>query len=70
MPGRGMGERLAVDPSNSNIIYFGSRSDHGLWRSTNGGASFAQVTNFPKLSTYQADPSDPTGLNSDHQGFA
>ena len=70
MPGRGMGERLAVDPHNSNIIYFGARSDNGLWKSTNAGVSFSQVTSFPKLSTFQADPSDGTGYNNDHQGFA
>ncbi|MCJ1333713.1 Xyloglucanase [Thelotrema lepadinum] len=70
MPGRGMGERLAIDPHNSNIIYFGARSDNGLWKSTNAGASFSQVTSFPKLSTFQANPSDATGYNNDHQGFA
>ena len=70
MPGRGMGERLAVDPQNSNVIYFGARSDKGLWRSTDAGKSFSQVASFPKLSTYQSDPADSSGLNSDHQGFA
>lgn len=39
MPGRGNGERLAVDPKNSNIIYFGARSGNGLYKSTNGGKS-------------------------------
>ncbi|KAJ0164976.1 Xyloglucanase [Colletotrichum tanaceti] len=37
MPGRGMGERLAVDPKNPEILYFGARSGNGLWKSTDGG---------------------------------
>jgi len=32
MPGRGLGERLAVDPKLPNIIYFGARSGNGLWK--------------------------------------
>jgi hypothetical protein len=36
---RGMGERLAVDPNNSNVVYFGSRRQ-GLFRSTDGGRSW------------------------------
>lgn len=37
------GERLAVDPNNNNIVYFGSRTQ-GLWFSTNAGASWNQVS--------------------------
>jgi len=44
--GRGMGERLAVDPNNNTILYFGSRTA-GLWMSSNSGTSWAQVTGFP-----------------------
>lgn len=40
------GERLAVDPNNSNIIYFGSRLN-GLWRSMDRGKTWAQVASFP-----------------------
>jgi xyloglucan-specific exo-beta-1,4-glucanase len=36
---RGMGERLAVDPNNSNVVYFGSR-EQGLFRSNDGGTSW------------------------------
>ena len=32
MPGRGLGERLAVDPKMPNILYFGARSGNGLWK--------------------------------------
>jgi len=38
---RWAGERLAVDPHNSSIVYFGSRTD-GLWRSQDGGQSWSQ----------------------------
>ncbi len=44
--GRGMGERLAVDPSDGRVLYFGSRRN-GLWRSTDGAATWSQVTSFP-----------------------
>ncbi|EXK36552.1 xyloglucanase [Fusarium oxysporum f. sp. melonis 26406] len=70
MPGRGMGERLAVDPKNSNIIYFGARSGNGLWKSTDGGKSFSKVTSFTNVGTYVADPSDSSGYNSDIQGLS
>lgn len=57
MPGRGMGERLVVDPNNNSILYFGARSGHGLWKSTNAGASWTQVTAFPDAGTYVPDSS-------------
>ncbi|EAW38330.1 Probably secreted sialidase; several ASP-boxes and dockerin domain [Lyngbya sp. PCC 8106] len=41
-PWRWTGERLAVDPNNSDIVYFASRLN-GLWRSTDGGTSWSQV---------------------------
>ncbi|KAM0546475.1 hypothetical protein ACHAPJ_010833 [Fusarium lateritium] len=69
MPGRGMGERLAVDPKNSNIIYFGARSGNGLWKSTDGGKSFAKVTSFTNVGTFIPDPSDTSGYNNDKQGL-
>lgn len=69
MPGRGNGERLAVDPSNSKIIYFGARSGNGLWKSTDGGATFAKVSSFTAVGTYAPDPSDTYGYNSDLQGL-
>jgi len=44
--GRGLGERLAIDPSNTDTLYFGSRHD-GLWRSRDRGASWHKVKTFP-----------------------
>lgn len=37
------GERLAFDPDNTKVVYFGS-PQNGLWRSFDGGASFESVT--------------------------
>jgi xyloglucan-specific exo-beta-1,4-glucanase len=44
--GRGLGERLAVDPNDTNILYFGSRHD-GLQRSTDHGQTWRTVESFP-----------------------
>lgn len=65
-----VGERLAVDPANSNIIYFGARSGNGLWKSTDGGVTFSKVTSFTAVGNYIADASDTTGYNSDIIGIA
>jgi xyloglucan-specific exo-beta-1,4-glucanase len=48
--GRNMGERLAVDPEDDSVLYLASPVN-GLWRSTDGGATWAQVTSFPVSST-------------------
>ncbi|MDR7210703.1 RICIN domain-containing protein [Flavobacterium piscis] len=37
--GRGNGERLAVDPKNSNILFCGTMAD-GLWKSTDAGVTW------------------------------
>jgi xyloglucan-specific exo-beta-1,4-glucanase len=44
--GRGLGERLAVDPNDNRILYFGSRHD-GLMRSANRGETWQKVASFP-----------------------
>ncbi|MVT08348.1 T9SS type B sorting domain-containing protein [Chitinophaga tropicalis] len=38
-PGRGNGERLVVDPNNSNILFCGTRAN-GLWKSTDAGLTW------------------------------
>jgi len=45
-PGRGIGERLAIDPNDTSVLYFGSRHD-GLQRSRDHGATWAKVASFP-----------------------
>jgi hypothetical protein len=67
MPGRGMGERLNIDPRSDNILYFGARSGTGLWKSTNSGQTWAQVTSFPVTGDYVQDSqnaytADPLGV--------
>jgi hypothetical protein len=44
--GRGNGERLAVDPHQRKILFFGSRRN-GLWKSTDEAESWTQVAGFP-----------------------
>ncbi len=44
--GRYAGERLAVDPNEGSIVYFGSRLN-GLWVSKDYGGNWAQVSSFP-----------------------
>ncbi|AHF90641.1 sialidase [Opitutaceae bacterium TAV5] len=44
--GRQEGERLAVDPANSDVVYFGSL-DHGLWTTQDGGDTWTRVEAIP-----------------------
>ncbi|MFJ9737531.1 cellulose binding domain-containing protein [Streptomyces sp. NPDC101166] len=69
MPGRGMGERLAVDPHRNSVLYLGAPSGKGLWRSTDSGVTWSQVANFPNVGNYVQDPSDTSGYASDNQGI-
>jgi len=57
MPGRNMGERLAIDPNNNSILYLGARSGNGLWRSADYGQTWSKVTSFPNPGTYFPDAS-------------
>jgi xyloglucan-specific exo-beta-1,4-glucanase len=49
---RASGERLAVDPNRSSVVYFGSRQQ-GLWRSLDAGTTWAQVPGLPNGSAPQ-----------------
>ena len=44
---RQKGETLAVDPANGNILYFGTRYNNGLFKSTDAGKTWNRVTTFP-----------------------
>jgi hypothetical protein len=65
MPGRGMGERLVIDPNRNGTLYLGAPSGHGLWRSTDFGVNWSKVTSFPNPGTYVQDPNDPIGYLDD-----
>jgi xyloglucan-specific exo-beta-1,4-glucanase len=69
MPGRGMGERLAIDPNNDAILYFGARSGNGLWRSANYGITWSKVNNFPDTGPFAENPNDSSGYSSDPVGI-
>ena len=55
MPGRGIGERLQIDPNDNDVLYYGAEQGQGLWRSTDGGESFAQVESFPNVGDFVPD---------------
>lgn len=52
----------------NDIIYFGARSGNGLWRSTDAGLTWSNVTSFPSVGTYFQSSTDPLG--SDIMGIA
>lgn len=49
--GRGVGERLKVDPKDNKNVYFGSRNS-GLWKSEDYGETWSQVESFPVKGDY------------------
>lgn len=53
--GRGLGERLAVDPNDPRRLFFGSRHD-GLWQSIDSGATWAKVAGFPLKGLGRPEP--------------
>jgi xyloglucan-specific exo-beta-1,4-glucanase len=56
MPGRSMGERLAIDPNDNSILYLGTRSGNGLWRSTDYGTTWQKVESFTAVGNYAQNP--------------
>jgi len=69
MPGRGMSERLAIDPNRNNILYFGARSGNGLWRSNDYGITWNRVASFPDTGPFAENPADTSGYSSDPVGI-
>lgn len=67
MPGRGMGERLAIDPNDNEVLYFGAPSGKGLWRSGDQGVTWARVDSFTALGDYVQDPNFE--IAADKQGL-
>ncbi|MET0656498.1 MAG: cellulase [Pseudoxanthomonas sp.] len=61
--GRGNGERLAVDPNDGRVLFFGSRGA-GLWRSQDGGANWSQMKSFPAAAT-----ADTAGVQTSWAGL-
>jgi len=47
--GRGAGERLAIDPNNSDVMYYGSRNK-GLFKSIDNGKNWKHVDALTKVS--------------------
>lgn len=68
-PGRGLGERLVVDPANNKILFFGTPSGNGLYKSTDSGVTWAKVSTFTAVGDFKADASDTTGYQSDLIGL-
>ena len=58
--GRGVGERLAVDPNLGSTLYFGSRLN-GLWRSADSGVTWQHVDSFPAAAQLSG-PGAKTGI--------
>ncbi len=66
MPGRGMGERLVVNPANNAELYLGTPSGNGLWRSRDYGRTWARVEEFPNAGNFVVDPANT--YSADNQG--
>ncbi|KAK0208563.1 hypothetical protein DFS33DRAFT_1304337 [Desarmillaria ectypa] len=52
------GERLVVHPNSNNILFFGAMSENGLYKSTDYGSTWTQVSSMPDVETYVADATD------------
>lgn len=62
MPGRSMGERLVIDPNNNSILYLGTRSGNGLWRSADYGATWSKVESFTAAGNVKDFMNDTIGV--------
>jgi photosystem II stability/assembly factor-like uncharacterized protein len=62
--GRFNGERLAVDPNDGDILFFGSRRD-GLWKSGDRAVTWRKAGSFPNVNSgSQTPPVSNTATNS------
>jgi hypothetical protein len=52
--GRAIGERLMVDPNKPSVLFYASRSQ-GLWKSTDSGTTWNQVTGLSAYNMTSAD---------------
>ncbi|KAG9002258.1 hypothetical protein FRB94_004000, partial [Tulasnella sp. JGI-2019a] len=68
MPGRGIGERLVIDPNNNKVLYLGARSGHGLYKSIDSGNTWNKVQSLNATGTFVPDPTDTSGYYSDPLG--
>ncbi|MBW8781699.1 MAG: RICIN domain-containing protein [Verrucomicrobia bacterium] len=62
MPGRNMGERLAYDPNNDSILFYAASDGNGLWKSSDGGITWAQVTSFPNPGNWSPAATDSNDI--------
>jgi photosystem II stability/assembly factor-like uncharacterized protein len=65
--GRMQGERLAVDPVNADIAYYGSNRE-GLWKTTDAGKNWSQVSLDQVPAGKSVPPKNPRGKN-EHPGI-
>ncbi|MCQ2252243.1 MAG: exo-alpha-sialidase [Bacteroidales bacterium] len=64
--GRGNGERLSIDPKNSNVAFMGTRND-GLWKTSDDGRSWQKVAGFPDVGE-PVDLKDPNNWQTRGSG--
>jgi photosystem II stability/assembly factor-like uncharacterized protein len=65
--GRSNGERLAVDPNEGTILYFGSRRE-GLWKSTDRAITWKLVESFPTTGAAQPAATPINGAGDGRRG--
>jgi hypothetical protein len=54
-----------INSANKNVLYFGARSDNGLWRSTVAGLTWSRVIVFSAVGLYSESLADTTGCKDD-----
>ncbi len=66
--GRFNGERLAVDPNQGDLLFFGSRQD-GLWKSVDRGATWQRVDSFAGIGNSPPSPATSRSTDNSHPPF-